>query len=141
MTIQPYLYFHGDCEEAFRFYERVLKGKIDAMLPHTATPAEQHVPAEWGSKILHARLTAGDAVIMASDSANASDSEKRGFSVSLQVPSITEGKRIYNELSEGGKVTMPFGETFFVERFAMFQDRYGVPWMISCGQAKEATAR
>lgn len=130
MTIQPYLFFHGNCEEAFRFYERALKGKINAMLPHAGTPAEQHVPPEWKSKILHAKMTVGDAVILASDSPNEDDSKARGFSVCLHLNSAAEAERIYNELSAGGKITMPLGETFFAERFAMFNDKFGVPWMI-----------
>ena len=67
MQLQPYLYFNGDCEVAFTFYERCLGGKIEAMLTHAGTPAEQHVPAEWRNKILHARLVAGDAGIACRD--------------------------------------------------------------------------
>ena len=67
MQILPYLYFDGDCEVAFRFYERCLGGRIEEMVTHAGTPVEQQVPAEWRSKILHARLTVGDVVLMASD--------------------------------------------------------------------------
>ena len=66
MQVNPYLMFDGRCEEAFRFYEKVLGGKIVAMLTHKGTPAEAHVPAEWRDKILHARLDVGDCVLMAS---------------------------------------------------------------------------
>ena len=67
MKINPYLFFDGDCEEAFKFYAEVLGGRIDAMFPHAGSPAEEHVPAEWRSKIMHARLVVGDEVLMASD--------------------------------------------------------------------------
>jgi len=132
MQIQPYLFFKGDCEEAFKFYERVLKGKIEAMLPHAGTPAEQHTPAEWRDKILHARLTVGDAVLMASDAPPEHYKAPQGFSVNLQIDQVAEAERVFNELSAGGKVTMPIQPTFWATRFAMFNDRFGIAWMINC---------
>ena len=60
MQLNPYLTFNGQGEAAFKFYEKCLGGKIEAMFTHEGTPAEQHVPAEWRKKILHARLTVGD---------------------------------------------------------------------------------
>jgi uncharacterized glyoxalase superfamily protein PhnB len=79
MQIQPYLFFNGDCEAAFNFYERCLGGKIEAMLTHAGTPAEQQVPSEWRSKILHARLAVGDAVLIASDAPPGHYQKPQGF--------------------------------------------------------------
>ena len=62
MKLNTYLTFNGQCEEAFKFHERRLGGKIEAMLTHAGTPAEQHVPSDWRDKILHASLTVGDQV-------------------------------------------------------------------------------
>ena len=62
MQLNPYLYFNGQCEAAFRFYEQCLGGKIVAMMPHEGTPAADHVPSEWRNKIIHARLVVGDKV-------------------------------------------------------------------------------
>ena len=67
MQLNPYLTFSGRCEEAFRFYEKVLGGKIEAMMSHAGSPMEQQVPPEWRSKIMHARLRLGNEVLMASD--------------------------------------------------------------------------
>ena len=67
MQINPYLTFDGQCEAAFKFYQKVLGGKIEAMIPHEGTPAAEHVPADWRSKIMHARLSVGDKVLMGSD--------------------------------------------------------------------------
>lgn len=134
MQIQPYLFFKGDCEEAFKFYERVLKGKIEAMLPHAGTPAEQHTPPEWRDKIMHARLTVGDAVLMASDAPPEHYKAPQGFSVNLQIDQVAEAERVFNELSAGGNVTMPIQPTFWATRFAMFTDRFGIAWMINCNE-------
>jgi len=59
MQLNPYLNFDGCCEAAFKFYEKVLGGKIEAMMPHAGSPMEPHVPAEWRDKIMHARLVLG----------------------------------------------------------------------------------
>jgi PhnB protein len=134
MKINPYLFFDGDCEEAFKFYAEVLGGRIDAMFPHAGSPAEEHVPAEWRSKIMHARLVVGDEVLMASDSPPGRQDAMKGFSVSLNVDSIAEAERIYHALAENGTATMPIQQTFWAARFGMLVDRFGTPWMINCEQ-------
>jgi len=131
MSLNPYLFFDGNCEEAFQFYAKVLNGKVEAMMKHTGTPAEEHVPADWGDKIIHASMKIGDDVLMASDAPPPREPMK-GFSVALHYDDAKEGERVFNTLSEGGKVTMPFAETFFAERFGMLVDRFGTPWMINC---------
>lgn len=132
MQIVPYLHFKGNCEEAFKFYEKALGAKILAMMTHAGTPAEEHTPPEWRSKIIHARLAVGDAVLMASDAPPDRYHKPQGFSVALQIPDPTEAERVFNALSAGGEIHMPFGETFWALRFAMFADRFGIPWMINC---------
>jgi PhnB protein len=132
MKLNPYLFFDGNCEEAFKFYAKVLGGKIDAMFPHAGSPAEEHVPAEWRSKIMHARLVLGDQVLMASDAPPGRQDAMRGFSVSLNVDTTAEAERIYGALAENGTVTMPIQQTFWAARFGMLVDRFGTPWMINC---------
>ena len=104
MQLNPYLFFNGQCEAAFKFYEQVLGGKIDGMLTHAGTPAEQQVPAEWRDKIMHARLIVGDQVLMASDAPPDHYEKPTGFSVSIQIKDKAEAERIFNALAEGGKV-------------------------------------
>ena len=132
MQLNSYLYFNGQCEEAFKFYAQVLGGKIDALLPHEGTPAEAHVPKEWHKKIMHARMTIGDQVIMASDAPPGHFHQPQGFSVAIQLKDTTQGKRIFDALAEGGKVTMPFAETFWAAGFGMLKDKFGIPWMVNC---------
>ena len=130
MQINPYLTFNGQCEAAFKFYERCLGGKIDALIPHAGTPAEEHTPPEWRNKILHAHLTAGQAVLMGSDDPNYQP--PKGLSVSLQVKTPEDAERIFAALSEKGTVRLPIQQTFFSPRFGMLTDQFGVPWMINC---------
>jgi PhnB protein len=135
MQLNPYLTFNGQCEAAFKFYERCLGGKIVAMMPHEGTPAAEHVPAEWRNKILHARLTVGDQVVMGSDAPPGRYEEPKGFSVSVQIKDPAEAERIFHALAENGKVQMPIQQTFWAARFGMLKDQFGIPWMINCEQA------
>lgn len=132
MQINPYLNFNGNCKEAFETYERIFKGKIEALLPHAGTPAEQHTPPEWQDKILHARLNVNGQVLMASDIPPKSYKPIEGFAVSLGITDIREAERIFRELSEGGRITMPLQPTFWAVGFGMLTDRFGIPWMINC---------
>lgn len=133
MQLNSYLYFNGQCEEAFKFYAQVLGGKIQTLLPHEGTPAEGNVPPEWRKKIMHAHMTIGDQVLMASDAPPGHFHPPQGFSVAIQIKDPVQGERIFNALAENGKVTMPFAKTFWAPGFGMLTDKFGIPWMVNCG--------
>ncbi len=135
MQLNSYLLFNGNCEEAFKFYEKVLGGKIEAMMTHAGTPAEAHTPLEWRDKIIHARMTVGDRVLMGSDTPPPHYEKPAGFSVCLSPKVPAEAERIFHVLAENGTVKMPFGQTFWAFRFGMLIDRFGIPWMINCEKA------
>jgi PhnB protein len=109
MQLNSHLHFNGRCEEAFKFYERCLGGKIDAMVPHEGTPAAEHVPAAWRSKIVHARMTVGDQVLMGMDAPPERFHKPQGFHVNISVNDTAEGKRIFQALAENGNVTCRSG--------------------------------
>ena len=132
MKINPYLFFNGNCEEAFKVYAEVFGAKILAMLPHKGSPAEAQTPPEWQSKIMHAALQLGEQTLMASDSPPAFQKPMSGFAVSVDLPTPADVERAFAALSKGGTVTMPVSETFFAKSFGMLTDRFGVPWMIIC---------
>ncbi|HME93002.1 MAG TPA: VOC family protein [Methylomirabilota bacterium] len=135
MRVNPYLLFNGRCQEAFTFYAECLGGKIEAMLPHAGTPAEGHVPPEWREKIMHARLSLGEDVIMGSDAPPGHFESPKGFSVTIQLTDPAEADRIFQRLSDGATVTMPIQQTFWATRFGMLVDRFGTPWMVNCQPA------
>ena len=133
MLINPYLTFNGECEAAFKFYERCFGGKIEAMMTHEGTPVAEHVPADWAKKILHARLTVGSEVLMGSDAPPDRYAKPQGgISVSLQIEQVGDAERIFEELAQGGAIQMPLQQTFWAARFGMLTDRFGIPWMINC---------
>jgi PhnB protein len=132
MKLSPYLTFNGQCEAAFKFYEKCLGAKIVAMIPHTGTPAAEHVPPEWGDKILHAALMVGDQFLFGSDAPPERYQAPKGISISIQIDDPAEAERIFHALAEGGQVGMPIQQTFWAVRFGMTDDRFGIPWMINC---------
>ena len=132
MHINAYLNFNGRCEEAFKFYEQALGGKIQMMSRFEDFPMAQQMPAEMRGKILHARILIGDTLIMGSDPPPDRFSPQKGFALSLQVKTGAEAERLFHALAENAQIGMPMGKTFFAERFGMLTDRFGVPWMIVC---------
>jgi PhnB protein len=135
MQLNPYLTFDGQCEAAFKFYEKVLGGKIEAMMPHEGSPMAENVPTEWRSKIMHARLSVGDNILMGSDTPPDHHEQMKGFSVTLGIDDPHIAERVFHALSENGTVQMPIQKTFWAARFGMLVDQFGTPWMINCEQA------
>jgi PhnB protein len=135
MRLNPYLLFNGQCEAAFKFYAQVLGGKIETMMTHGDSPMADKVSPEWRNKIIHARLSVGNNVLMGSDVPPEHYQQPAGFSVSLSIDKPAEAERIFHALEEDGKVQMPLQQTFWAARFGMVVDRYGIPWMINCEKA------
>ena len=135
MQINPYLSFNGQCEAAFKFYERVLGGKISFMMTWGEMPGADQFPVESHKLIMHATLNVGDKVLMGADAPPERYQQPKGMSVSIHPKDIAEGERIFNALSENGTVQMPFEKTFWSPGFGMCIDQFGIPWMINCETA------
>jgi PhnB protein len=138
VQLNPYLTFNGQCEEAFRFYEKCLDAKISFMMTYGDAPmAEQtaeQTPSAWRNKILHTTLQVGDRVLQGVDVLPEHYQKPQGFSLSLNINSAEEADRIFNALADGGTVQMALQETFWASRFGMLVDKFGTPWMINCGK-------
>jgi PhnB protein len=136
MKWNTYLTFGGNCAAAFKYYERVLGGKIEMMMTHEDMPkeAQMHTPPEWKNKIMHARLSAGGNVLMGSDAPPDHFEKPQGFSVSINVDDPKDAERIFAALADNGTVRMPLQQTFWAVRFGMLVDQFGIPWMVNCEQ-------
>jgi PhnB protein len=130
MQLHTYLNYGGNCEEAFRFYERHLGGTITMLMRHGEQPAPTGVLPEWKDKVLHARMNLGGTELLGADIPGDRFQPMRSAYLSLTVDSIDETERIYALLSDGGQIFMPIDETFFANRFAMLRDRFGTSWML-----------
>jgi PhnB protein len=127
MKLYTQLNFGGNCEEAFRFYEKHLGGKIMMMMRQSEAP---DAPKGAGKAIIHARMSIGDTVLIANDVPGTVFQKMRSVYLYLSVDSPIEAERIHKLLAEGGEIFMPMQETFYASRFSMLRDRFGVSWTI-----------
>jgi PhnB protein len=126
-----YLYFNGNCLEAMQFYAETLGGEITGVFKNGDAPNPESRMPGGDDLVMNMNMRLGSANIMASDAPGEWYTKPQGFSISLAANSIEEAERIFNALSRDGDVRMPLEETFWAERFAMFSDRFGTPWMIN----------
>lgn len=133
MQVQPYLFFEGRCEEAISFYKTALNAKVTMMMRYKENPEPQQrdgcAPIS-GEAIMHASFTIGQTEVMASDGMASGKPEFKGITLSLSPATEAEGKKLFDALSEGGKVQMPLTKTFYSPCFGMVADRFGVSWMV-----------
>jgi PhnB protein len=127
MKLYTQLNFGGNCEEAFRFYEKHLGGKITMMMNQSQAPG---APSGAGKAIIHARMDIGDTVLIANDVPPANFQKMRSAYMYLSVDSAKEAERVHSLLAEGGEIFMPLEKTFYASRFSMLRDRFGVSWTI-----------
>jgi PhnB protein len=134
MAFHPYLFFSGNCREAFTRYNEIFGGELFVMTMGEA-PGETP-PGADPNLVIHAALTIGDALLMASDDPTGDGGPKVGISVSYNSPDPDEVRRVFDALADGGEVSQPLIETFFSPAFGMCTDRFGIPWMFSADQAE-----
>ena len=130
MEINPYLNFNGNCAEAFRFYEKVLGGRIEGMHTFGDSPMKSEMPPEMHSHVMHVHLSVDGQNLFGSDAPHGYK-PAQGISVSINVASFEDGQRIFDEFAKGGNVTMPYQKTFWAPGFGMVTDRFGTPWMVN----------
>ena len=140
MELATYLPFKGQCEEAFRLYERCLGARRGEVFRYGGSPMADQAPADWRDKIMHGSITVGGQVLMGADIAPDRYEEPRGVSLSLQLDDPAAAERIFRELAEGGRVVMPLEKTFWAERFGVLVDRFGISWLINCEVPQETLA-
>lgn len=130
--VQPYVFFDGKCEEAIEFYKRALGAEPVMLMRYKESPEAPPpgcAPAD-PNKIMHAQFRIGETTIMASDGRASGNPKFEGFALSYSAPTEAEVSKAFKALSDGGKVEMPLGKTFFSAAFGMVVDRFGVFWMV-----------
>ena len=140
LTINPYLNFAGNTEEAFNFYKSVFGGEFLALQRFKDTPEAGNIPKQEQDKIMHVALPIGNgAVLMATDALESmGHTVKQGNQITLSVEadSKDEADRIFNGLAGGGKVGVPITDMFWGSYWGQLHDKFGVPWMVNYTPAK-----
>ena len=138
-TINPYIHFKGNTEEAFNFYKSVFGGEFATVMRYKdVSQAEgcdgMRVAENDLEKIVHIALPVGNGnVLMANDVLESMGqvSEVNNFSISYSAESKDDADKIFKGLAEDGKVEMPLADTFWGAYFGMFEDKFGIRWMVN----------
>ena len=134
MKLDPHisLGFNGQCEAAFRVYERCLDGTIAFMVTWGDSPAAAEAPPGWEAKIYHATLRVGDIALAGGDLPPDRYEAPKGFQILLNMDDPIAAERIFQALAENGRIAMPLQKTFWASRFGALVDQFGIPWSINC---------
>jgi PhnB protein len=135
-TLNPYLNFNGNTEEAFNFYRSVFGGEfLGGISRFKDTSDGAKLSAADGEKVMHVALPIGKGNILMATDALESMGQKltagNNFYLSLETESKEEADKLYEKLSAGGKIEMPLEDAFWGAYFGMFADKFGVQWMIN----------
>jgi PhnB protein len=133
-STNTYLTFDGNCREAMEFYAKCVDGQLDIM-PFSSAPFDS--PPEAKNRIVHARLTKGPFLLMASDTMPGhAFLQGNNFSVSIECESEDETKKLFAALGQSGKITMELQDTFWGAYFGMITDKFGINWMFNFTRPK-----
>ena len=136
MAFRPYLFFGGNCREAFTRYQEIFGGEL-TLLSMKDVPGEPP-PGAPEDTIIHAALTLGDDLLMASDDPTTdSFGPVQGMMVSYDAKDVTDANRVFDALADGGAVNQALEPTFFSQAFGMCVDRFGIPWMVVAPQPEQ----
>ncbi|HMT53433.1 MAG TPA: VOC family protein [Saprospiraceae bacterium] len=136
-TVNVYLNFDGQCEEAFEFYKSVFGGEFSYIGRFNEMPQDENnkLSEADGNKIMHVSLPiSAETNLFGSDTVGAWSPklvQGNNYSISINASSKEEADRLFNGLSAGGQVTMPLENTFWGAYFGMFTDKYGINWMVN----------
>lgn len=142
-SVNIYLTFNGNCEEAFNFYKSVFGGEFPYIGRYKEMPADGGKPVDPkdANKIMHVSLPiSSETMLMGSDTGGEwASGFKQGnnFSISISTDSKANADRIFNALSQGGSVTMPLANTFWGDYFGMLTDKFGINWMMSFNEKQQ----
>jgi PhnB protein len=136
MRIEPRLslVFNGECDAAFAVYQQCLGGTVTYRLTWGDSQMAEGAPSDWRDKILHATLAVGDVSLSGGDPLPGLYERPQGFQVQLNLDDVAAAERIFAQLADGGRITVPLQQTFWAQRFGAVVDRFGIPWGINCGE-------
>lgn len=133
-TINPYINFNGNAEEAFTFYKSVFGGEFTKItrFKDIASP-EFPIPEKEADKIMRIVLPIGKNVLIANDVPEimgpVNEHENRS-KIAISAESREEAEKIFKGLSVGGEIEMPMAESPWGTSFAMFRDKFGIEWTV-----------
>ena len=135
MKLQPYIMFNGNAREAMNFYNEALEGEITFIQTYGEAPGEYPKSPATNDLIMHANIKWSDFELMIADaSPNHAIAFSDALSISIALDSVENWKKVFERLSTGGKVSVPFEKQFWGGNFGMFTDKFGISWMVNAEQ-------
>lgn len=133
-TINPYINFNGNAEEAFNFYKSVFGGEFKTIVRFKDLESSEFPVSEnEADKVMRIVLPIGENTLIANDVPESlgpvSENENRS-KISISADTKEEADKLYNGLADGGVVEMPMSESPWGTYFAMFRDKYGIEWTV-----------
>lgn len=138
MKINVTLSFNGNCNEALTFYSQVFKKEVSSIHKYSESPSDGGFEVSEADldKVMHSELhVSPNLLIMAVDSimAPVQEGNNVGLSINFEGESnLVEAQRVFNELSEGGQVIVPFAKQFWGATYGMLVDKFGISWEVNC---------
>ena len=138
-TINTYLNFNGNTEEAFNFYKSVFGGEFKMLQRLKDTPDSDKIAANEQNLIMHVALPIGNNVLMGTDVPSSMPQVVFGTnsSISIDAANKEEAEKLFNGLSSGGVVGMPLQQMFWGALFGFFTDKFGVQWMVNYNENEQ----
>jgi PhnB protein len=134
MAFRPYLFFGGNCRDAFTRYQEIFGGELTIMRMGDV-PGETPPPG-MEDVVIHAAVSVGDAVLMGSDEPGNDDfGPVQGMMVTYDATDVADANRAFDALADGGTISQELIPTFFSQAFGMCTDRFGTPWMVVAPEA------
>lgn len=134
-TLNPYIYFNGNCEEVFNFYKSVFKKEFTYVGRYKDVPKkDRHIFQEADEKIMHVALPIStETILMGADNieVNRETMRNSSFSLILYTDSKEEADRLFTELSERGQIKVPMNMTFWGSYYGLCIDKFGISWKIT----------
>lgn len=130
VTVQPYLFFDGKCEEALEFYKSTIGAKVDMLMRFKEAPDQSQMQPNTGEKVMHAAFHVGTTQVLASDGHCAGKPSFQGFGLALNAKDDAEAEKLFTAVGKGGQVMQPLTKTFFASKFGMVADKFGIMWMV-----------
>ena len=134
MSLNTYLFFDGNCREAFEFYRSVFGGEFQIVRTFGQGPAEMGIPEAEKDHIMHVSLPVGSNVLMGPDNCSAfgpAPVAGSNFAISISGRSKEHCDEMFAKLSDGGTVKMPLQEMFWGSYFGNWTDKFGINWMVN----------
>jgi PhnB protein len=143
-TINPYINFNGNAEEAFNFYRSVFGGEFETVVRFKDLESPEFpVPENEANKIMRIVLPIGGNTLIANDVPESmgpvNENENRS-KISVYAESRAEADKIFAGLTLGGAIEMPMGDSPWGTYFGMFRDKFGIEWTVEFDSNKDGRA-